>query len=278
LIRTKAAWVFRNRSLSIGFIILLVVGSACLIGGTLLRNRSLAMDFAHILSSPCKAYPFGTDDLGRDVLSRVLCGGRMSIAIGGGVVLLTSVLGGAIGLVAGYSSRLSLVLMRIMDLLMAFPALLLALAIMASLGSSVFNVVVALSLAYTPRIARVVRSVTIETREKTFVEAARSIGVPTISILIRHLLPNALPQLIVQETFIFAYAILGEAALSFVGAGIQPPAASWGNILGDARAFIREAQWLIFFPGLAVVCIVLPLNLVGDGLRDMLDPRRKGSK
>ncbi len=278
MIRTKANWIFRNRSLESGLIILFVVVSACLIGGTLLQNKSLAMDYTRILCPPCKAHPFGTDDLGRDVLSRVLCGGRMSIAIGGCVVLLTSFLGGAIGLVAGYSTRASLVLMRIMDLLMAFPALLLALAIMASLGSSVFNVAIALSLAYTPRIARVVRSVTIETREKTFIEAARSIGVPTPSILIRHLLPNALPQLIVQETFIFAYAILGEATLSFVGAGIQPPAASWGNILGDARALIREAWWLIFFPGIAVACTVLSLNLVGDGLRDLLDPRRKRVK
>ena len=273
----RIAGILRNKSLGIGLLILSIVVIACFIGSAMLHTKSRTMDYTSILSSPSKAHPFGTDDLGRDVLSRVLCGGRMSIFIGGSVVLLTSFFGGLIGLIAGYSSRASLVLMRIVDLLMAFPALLLALAIMASLGSSALNVVIALTLAYTPRIARVIRSVTIETREKTFVEAARSIGVPASRILLRHLLPNALPQLIVQETFIFAYAILGEAALSFVGAGIQPPAASWGNMLGDARAFIREAKWLILSPGLAIVCTVLPLNLVGDGLRDMLDPRRKGS-
>jgi peptide/nickel transport system permease protein len=278
LLQKRIKWIFKSKSLGSGLVILSIVVITCAIGGTLLLSKSLAMDYSRILHPPSHAYPFGTDDLGRDVLSRVLCGGRMSIFIGACVVIVTSFIGGAIGLMAGYSPRASMVLMAVMDLLMAFPALLLALAMMASLGASLTNVVIALSLAYTPRVARVVRSVVIEAREKTFIEAARSIGAPTPVVLIRHLLPNALPQLIVQETFIFAYAILGEAALSFVGAGIQPPAASWGSILGDARALIREAGWLIYFPGLAVVFTVLSLNLVGDGLRDMLDPRRKGVK
>jgi peptide/nickel transport system permease protein len=168
-----------------------------------------------------------------------------------------------------------MVIMRLLDVLMAFPALLLALAILAALGNSAINVVIALSLVYVPRTARIVRGEALVARELPYVEAARAAGASGVRILVRHVLPAVLPALMVQETFLFAYAILGEAGLSFVGVGIQPPAPSWGNILGEARGSFQQAPWLVAWPGLAVAATVLALNLMGDGLGQALDPRRR---
>ena len=249
-----------------------------LIGPFVDRCDPTQMDYSNILSSPSAAHPFGSDDLGRDVLVRVLHGGRISLTVGAGTMIMTGVIGALIGLVCGYDKRADAVIMRLMDILMSFPSLLLALAVMASLGSSALNVLLALSLAYIPRTARVVRSEVLRVREATYVEAARALGISTTRILLLHVLPGALPSLIVQQTFIFAYAILGEAGLSFVGVGIQPPIPSWGNIIGDARAIMQTAPWMVFFPGAAIMLCVLTLNLMGDGLREILDPKRKRGK
>lgn len=274
-VASAAKFLKKSPSLRLGTLGFLGVLIVVMIGPLVVHWDPTAMDYEVILSPPSLRHPFGTDDLGRDLLVRVLHGGRISLAVGAATMMITAVAGAFVGLISGYSARVDFVLMRLMDILMSFPSLLLALAIMASLGSSEFNVVVALSLAYTPRTARVVRSAVLAIREATYVEAARALGISTMRILIRHVLPGAIPVLIVQQTFIFAYAILGEAGLSFVGVGIQPPTPSWGNIIGDARPVMQVAPWMVFFPGGAIMLCVFMLNLMGDGLREILDPKRR---
>ena len=268
------AFLRKNTSLLVGSLVLAAV--LLLVAGlpALVRTSPLRMDPGNPLLRPSLGALFGTDDLGRDLLARVLHGGRTSLLIGLEVMLLTGLFGTAIGLVTGYFRGADLVVMRLMDILMAFPSLLLAIAILTIMPGNPFGVVIALSVVYTPRTVRVVRSVVLSTAEEMYVEAARAVGVPTGTILLRHILPGVIPSLVVQETFLFAYAILGEAGLSFVGVGIQPPQPSWGNIMGDARALLREAPWLLLFPGMGIMLTVLSLNLIGDGLRDALDPKR----
>jgi len=236
----------------------------------------LALDVQSRLRAPHAGHWFGTDDVGRDVLSRVLYGARISVLVGGLVVLLAVVVGLAVGLAAGYYRRLDGVLMRVMDGLMAFPAIILAIALMASLGPSLKNVVIALGVVYVPRIARIVRGSVLVVRELPYVEAARALGVSDPGIVARHVLPNCLSPLIVQATFIFALAVLGEAALSFLGVGAPPFVPSWGNILAEGRLYIQQAPWLTLFPGAAIMATILGLNLFGDGLRDLLDPKLRG--
>lgn len=255
-----------------GFGILMLI---VIFGPLVFSKDYLTIDYLNILRPPNYNNLMGTDEFGRDVFARVLYGGRLSLTVGAATMVLTGVLGLTIGLLCGYFSRIDAVLMRVMDVLMSFPSLMLAMALMASLGSTITNVVIALSLAYTPRTARVIRSLALAIREETYIEAAYAVGCSTFRIIFRHILPQVLPVLAVQQTFIFAYAVLGEAGLSFVGIGIQPPAPSWGNIIGDARPFLHVAPWMVFFPGGAIVSCVLFLNLIGDGLREMLDPRRK---
>jgi peptide/nickel transport system permease protein len=236
----------------------------------------LALDVKSRLRAPGAGHWLGTDDVGRDVLSRVIHGARISIVVGGLVALAAVTSGLLIGLAAGYYRGLDNVLMRIMDGLMAFPSIILAIAMMASLGSSLRNVVVALAVVYAPRIARIVRGSVLVVRELPYVEAARALGSADRAILGRHVLPNCLSPVIVQATFIFALAVLGEAALSFLGVGAPPAVPSWGNILAEGRLYIQQAPWLTLAPGVAIMAAIVGLNLFGDGLRDLLDPRLRG--
>ena len=225
--------------------------------------------------APSAAHWFGTDNFGRDIYTRVLFGARLSLEIGFYTVVLTAIFGTAVGAIAGYFRRLDEVLMRFMDALMAFPTILLAIAITAALGPSKFNVVIALAVVYIPRTARIVRGSVLVVREMDYVQAARTVGAGHARILTRHILPNCMAPLIVQLTFVFAYAVIAEAVLSFLGMGPPPPTPTWGNVIAEGRDFIREAYWITLFPGLAIAITVLGLNLLGDGLRDVFDPRMK---
>jgi peptide/nickel transport system permease protein len=224
---------------------------------------------------PSEAFLFGTDQFGRDVLTRVLHGARLSLAIGLSVAVLSGLVGTAIGIAAGYFRRLDSLLMRCMDALLAFPAILLAIGISAALGPQTTSVIVALSVAYVPRTARITRASTLVIREMEYMEAARLAGGSHLRMIFRHILPNCMGPLVVQLTFVFAYAILAEAALSFLGIGPPPPAPSWGNIIAEGRDYSIEAWWIMLFPGIAISLAALGMNLLGDGLRDVLDPRLK---
>lgn len=222
---------------------------------------------------PSAAHLFGTDNFGRSLWSRVIWGAQLSMIIGGAVVAINAVFGTLIGAIAGYFRPLDNVLMRINDALMAFPAVLLAIGVTAVLGPSVSDVIIALGIVYTPRTARIVRSSVIVLREMEYVQAAVAAGAGHWRILRRHILPNAMAPLIVQLSFLFAYAVLTEATLSFLGVGAVPPTPTWGNIMAEGREYMTDAPWIIAIPGVALMITVLGLNLLGDGLRDVLDPR-----
>lgn len=235
------------------------------------------LDIAARLKAPSAAHWFGTDEFGRDIFTRVIVGGRYSLLIGALVVAIATCAGVLMGLFAGFFKQLDAPVMRLVDALMSFPDILLAIALVAILGSSLFNVVLALAIVYTPRVARIVRASTLVVRELLFVEAARALGVSTGRILFVHVLGNTLSPILVQATFIFAYAILAEAGLSFLGMGVPPELPTWGTMIASGQAYTEDAFWLVFFPGLTIVLSALSLQMVGDGLRDMLDPRLRKS-
>jgi peptide/nickel transport system permease protein len=226
------------------------------------------------LKPPSALRWFGTDALGRDEFSRVILGGMNSLAAAAATTIVATAAGALIGLVSGFYRVLDSVLMRICDGLMAFPAILLGIALMAALGAKLTNVVIAMSIVFTPHVARVVRSATLVIRQQTYVSAAILLGTPPWQCMFKHALPNLVSPLIVQSTFVFADALIAEAALSFIGAGIPAPQPSWGNMLLEGKSVIYHAWWATIFPGLAIVLSVLSINLLGDGLRDFLDPRQ----
>jgi len=225
------------------------------------------------LMPPSAAHWFGTDNLGRDLFSRIVYGAQVSLEIGFAVMAGSTLLGAVSGLLAGYYPRIDAILMRFLDGLMAFPAILLALAMVAALGANTPNEIIALTVVFWPRTARIVRASTLQLRSRPFVEAAVALGADDRTILTDHILANALNPLIIQSTFVYAEAMLADAALSFLGLGVKPPTPTWGNILGDARAYLVDAPWFSVFAGVAIVLAVLSLNVVGDALRDVRSAR-----
>lgn len=269
----KAGRICNNRLLVTGSVLFLAMVLLALVAGVVTTAHPEDLDVMNRFHPPSAQFLFGTDNFGRSVFSRVAYGARISLGIGFAVVVLTAVLGIAVGAIAGYFRRFDNIIMRVMDGLMAFPSIMLALAIAAILGPSALNAVIALAIVYTPNTARIVRSSVLVLRESEYVDAARVIGASDWRILRRHIIPNSLAPLIVQLTFVFAYSVLAESILSFLGAGPPPPTPSWGNVISDGRSYMREAPWIVVFPGLAILATALGLNLMGDGLRDQLDPR-----
>ncbi|MGL5116692.1 MAG: ABC transporter permease [Beijerinckiaceae bacterium] len=267
-------WRFirRNPTLVAGSLILAVMATLALFAPWI-AGDPLLMQPIQRLKAPSDQYIFGTDNLGRDVFARAVHGARVSLLVGLLVATLSVGIGLTIGLVSGYVRWVDALVSRLLDGLMAIPAILLAIALVALTKGGVLIVIIAITIPEIPRVVRLVRSVVLSTREEPFVEAAISVGTRTPALLIRHILPATLPPLLVQATYICASAILVEASLSFLGAGIPPEIPTWGNMIAQSRLFLGRAPWAIFYPGLALALVVLAVNLVGDGLRDRLDPR-----
>jgi len=274
-LRTLLVRLVANRSIALGGGLVAIITLLAVFAPLVAPYDPLESNFRARLLPPSAEHWFGTDHFGRDVLSRVIYGGRLSLEIGFLVVLATGIFGTLIGGCAGYFRALDNPVMRLMDAWMAFPAILLAIAVSATLGASVTNVVIALSLATTPHTARIVRASVLVVREMEYVEAARALGARDMRILFVHVLLNSIAPLIVRLTYVFAIAILAEAVLSYIGVGPPPPAPSFGNIIANGRDFMVEAPWVTIFPGVAIFVVVLGLNLLGDGLRDVLDPRMR---
>jgi peptide/nickel transport system permease protein len=266
----------RNPTALIAALVLLAIIVIAVFDTALAPHGANEQDIPNRLMPPSRSSPFGTDDLGRDILSRVILGASVSLQVGFLAVGLALVVGTLIGLLAGFYGRwVDDVLMRIMDMLFAFPAVLLAIAILAIRGPGTSNTVIAIAVVYVPIFARVTRASVLGVREEVYVRASRSVGASDVRLLTRHVLPNAAPPIIVQTSISLAFAVLAEAALSFLGLGTQPPDPSWGLMLAEGRGYIELAWWLAFFPGMAIVVTVLCFNLLGDGLRDVLDPRQR---
>jgi peptide/nickel transport system permease protein len=271
-------WVrllFENRAALVSFVFLVVMGLVALFAPVIAPVDPNFVNPADRLDPPSSTAWFGTDDLGRDVFSRVVYGTQISLLVGITVMVGATVLGALIGLMAGYYQRIDTPLMRVMDGFEAFPSILLAIAIMATLGPSTGNVIAALSIVYAPNIARLVRGTTLTTKQQAYVESARAIGMGDGMILHRYIFMNSLSPLIVQCTFVVAFAILTEASLSFLGAGVPPDTPTWGSIISSGQPRLQQAWWISVFPGVFLFATVLAANLIGDGMRDALDPRSR---
>ncbi|WP_018236194.1 ABC transporter permease [Ensifer sp. BR816] len=262
-----------NPPLIFGFTIIAGMAFAAAALPHLLGLDPLAVDPLHRLKAPSATHLLGTDNFGRDLAARILAGASTSLRLAASVTILAAAIGVAVGILASFSRLLDHVLMRICDGLMAIPAMLLALALTATFGPKFSNLLIALVIVFVPGIARLVRARALALRTETFVEAAVAMGASNLHIMARHIFPNVLSVLAVQVTFIFAETIVIEAALSFLGAGVPPPAPSWGNILYDGKAAITKAPYMVFFASTAIVITVIGLTMVGDGLRDLVDPR-----
>ena len=268
-------WSFLRRHplLVIGAVLLAAMALVALAAPWVAPYSPVDMNVLQRLKAPSAAHPFGTDAMGRDVFSRVLWGGRVSLMVGISVALLATSIGVVIGMAAGFSRLADALIMRVMDGMMAIPGILLAVALMALMRASIETVIVAIAVPEIPRVVRLVRSLVLVIREQPYVQAAVAIGTRFHWILLRHVLPNAVTPLIVQGTFICASAVLFEAYLSFLGAGTPPEIPSWGNMMAEGRAVVQLAFNIILFPGIFLGLTVLSINLLGDGLRDMLDPK-----
>jgi peptide/nickel transport system permease protein len=258
----------------VGIIIVFVAFFAAVAGPLLCPYDPSAQELARRLEAPSLAHPLGLDELGRDILARLLQGARISLMVGIAVVSVSSAAGMLFGSIAGYfGGRVDDLISRVIDVLMAFPGILLAIALVAVLGPSLVNVVLALSVIGWVGYARLVRGQALRARELEFVQAARACGASSTRIVLRHILPTAIPAVVVQATLGMAGAIIAEAALSFLGLGVQPPTPSWGTMLDAGRAHLFDAPHLTIFPGLAIATLVLGFNFLGDGLRDRVDPK-----
>lgn len=260
----------------IGLAIVLVAALAALLGPALTPYDPSAQTLAHRLEPPSRSHPFGLDELGRDILSRLVSGARISLLVGLAVVSVSSLVGMALGAMAGYfGGVVDDVISRAIDILMAFPGILLAIALVAVLGPSLTNVIIALCVIGWVGYARLVRGQALRARELEYVQAARALGAGSARIVLRHVLPTAFPSVIVQATLGMAGAIIAEASLSFLGLGVQPPTPSWGTMLDAGRSHLFDAPHLTVFPGVAIATLVLGFNFLGDGLRDRIDPKSR---
>ncbi|HHV67156.1 ABC transporter permease [Brucella intermedia] len=265
--------LFKRKTVAAGIVVLAVFAILALLAPWIAPYSPSKLSIVNRLKPPSEMFWFGTDEFGRDVFSRTIYAGRLSLMVGAAVVVLSAIMGVTLGLLAGFFQRLDTPIARLIDAMMAFPDILLAIALVAALGPSLATVIVALSVVYSPRLARIVRASTLVIRELPYVEAAQSLGISTFHIMTRHVLRNLISPIIVQCTFLFASAMLAEAGLSFLGLGVSPEIPTWGTMIAAGRQYIGQADWMTYFPGFAIILSVLSLQMVGDGLRDMLDPR-----
>lgn len=265
--------IMKNRAAVVSAVILVVFAIMGLLAPLIAPFDPNFVNPADRLDGPSSAHWFGTDDLGRDIFSRVVYGSRVSMLVSVAVMIGATTIGSLLGLITGFYRRVDVILMRVMDGLEAFPSILLAIAIMAAFGASVENVIIALSFVYTPNVVRLVRSTTLMTSQELYVESARVIGMSDLPIMYKYILRNSLSPIIVQATFVVAYAVLAEASLSFLGAGVPPDIPTWGGMVSAGQPRLQQAWWASVFPGIFLFIIVLAINLIGDALRDALDPR-----
>ncbi len=269
----RRAWL-RNRGAAIGALVLIVLVVVAMAAPRVVGYDPIEQDLRARLAPPGPAHPMGTDNLGRDIFSRMVYGARISLRIGFISICIASLAGLALGLPAGYyGGRVESIIMRLMDVMLAFPGILLALIVISLLGSTLTNVMIAVGVGGIPPFTRLVRGSVLSTRGNLYVEAARVVGCGDVRIVLRHILPNMLAPLIVFATLGVASAILSGAALSFLGLGVQPPEPEWGLMLADGRGYLRGYWWMATFPGLAIMLATLAINMLGDGLRDVMDPR-----
>lgn len=270
---TRLRRLFGNRAMLAGAVILTVVVLAALLAPAIAPYAPNKLSIVNKLKEPSLAHLFGTDEFGRDIFSRAIYAGRISLLVSLGVVAISTVLGIILGVAAGFFRGLDAPISRLLDAMMSFPDILLAIALVAALGPSLSTVILALGITYAPRLARIIRGQTLVLRELPYIEAAVAMGLPTWQILLRHVLLNLASPILVQSTFVFASAMLAEASLSFLGVGVSTDMPTWGTMLASGREYMNNAPWLMIFPGLAIVFSVLSLQLLGDGLRDLVDPR-----
>ncbi len=274
--RETLSALLANRLAVAGLVVLVLLVVVGIFGRTIAPYGINEINIANRLAPPSGEHWFGTDELGRDVFSRVLVAARVSLQVGFIAVGFSLAVGVPVGLAAGYfRGAVDSVLMRMMDILFSFPAILLAIAILAVLGPGIGNAMIAIGLVYTPIFARITRGSVLVASEEVYIRAARSLGARDARLIFLHILPNVMAPIIVQTTLSLAFAILSEAALSFLGLGVQPPNPAWGRMLSEGRNFFQQAPWMGIFPGIAILVTVMAFNFIGDGLRDALDPKQK---
>ncbi|CDZ47955.1 MULTISPECIES: ABC transporter permease [Neorhizobium] len=263
----------KRKTVALGLIVIVVFVLLAVFAPWIAPYSPSKLSIVNRLKPPSEIYWFGTDEFGRDIFSRTIFAGRLSLLVGAAVVSLSAIIGVTLGLLAGFFQKLDTPIARLIDAMMAFPDILLAIALVAALGPSLVTVIIALSIVYSPRLARIVRASTLVIRELPYVEAAKALGISTFHIMTRHVLRNLISPILVQGTFLFASAMLAEAGLSFLGLGVSPEIPTWGTMISAGRQYVGQADWMTYFPGFAIILSVLSLQMVGDGLRDMLDPR-----